>query len=95
MTRREGNRLRLDGAVTLQTAAAVLADAVGQVRDGVDVVDFAGVAEVDSAAVALAMALLREARGAGRPLAFANLPPAMLNLAALYGVADFIPALPR
>jgi ABC-type transporter Mla MlaB component len=39
--------------------------------------------------------LLREARDSGRTLAFANLPPAMQNLAALYGVADFIPAAPR
>jgi phospholipid transport system transporter-binding protein len=95
VSRREGNRLRLDGAVTLQTAAAVLADVAGQVRDEVDVVDFGGVAQVDSAAIALAMALLREARDSGRTLAFANLPPAMQNLAALYGVADFIPAAPR
>ena len=95
MTRREGNLLRLDGAVTIQTAAGVLAEAVGQIRDGVEVVDFGGVSEVDSSAVALAMALLREARGAGRTITFANLPPAMLNLATLYAVADFMPVAPR
>jgi len=95
VSRREGNRLRLEGAVTLQTAAGVLADAVGQVRDGVDVIDFGSVSEVDSSAVALALALLREARGAGRTIAFANLPPAMLNLATLYAVAEFIPVAQR
>jgi phospholipid transport system transporter-binding protein len=95
VSRREGNRLCLDGAVTLETATGILAEAVTQVRDGVEVVDFGGVSEVDSSAVALAMALVREARGAGRAIAFANLPPAMLNLATLYAVADFIPRAQR
>jgi phospholipid transport system transporter-binding protein len=95
VTRREGNLLRLDGAVTIQTAAGVLAEAVAQIRDGVDVVDFGGVSEVDSSAVALAMALLREARSAGRTIAFANLTPAIVNLATLYAVADFMPVAPR
>jgi phospholipid transport system transporter-binding protein len=95
VSRREGNRLCLDGAVTLETATGILAEAVTQVRDGVEVVDFGGVSEVDSSAVALAMALVREARGASRAIAFANLPPAMLNLATLYAVADFIPRAQR
>ena len=95
MSRREGNRLCLDGAVTLETATGVLNDAATQVRDGVEVVDFGAVSEVDSSAVALALALLREARGAGRTISFANLPPAMLNLATLYAVAEFIPRAQR
>jgi phospholipid transport system transporter-binding protein len=91
VSRREGNRFCIDGAVTLETATRLLEEAVTQVRDGVQVVDFGGVSEVDSSAVALALALLREAQGAGRTIAFANLPPAMLNLATLYAVAEFIP----
>jgi phospholipid transport system transporter-binding protein len=95
VARREANRLNLDGAVTIQTAAGILAEAVGEVRAGVEVVDFGAVSEVDSSAVALAMALLREARAAGRTIEFANLPPAMVNLATLYAVADFIPVAAR
>jgi phospholipid transport system transporter-binding protein len=87
--------LTLDGAVNMQTVAGMLAEVAGQVRDGVEVVDFGAVSEVDSSAVALAMALLREARAAGRTIEFANLPPAMLNLAALYAVADFLPVAGR
>jgi phospholipid transport system transporter-binding protein len=93
--RREGNRLNLDGAVNIQTVAGVLADLVTQLRDGVEVIDFGAVSEVDSSAVALAMALLREARAAGRTIEFANLPPALVNLATLYAVADFIPVARR
>jgi len=95
MSRREGNRLSLDGAVTIETTARVLADAAAQVRNGVEVIDFAAVSEVDSAAVALALALVREARGLGRPIEFANLPPSLANLASLYAVADFIPVAGR
>lgn len=87
--------MSLDGAVTMQTVAGMLADVAAQVRDGVEVVDFGAVSEVDSSAVALAMALLREARAAGRTIEFANLPPAMTNLATLYAVADFLPVTGR
>ena len=95
MSQRDGKHLRLDGAVTIETAAAVLDEAARAVRDGIEVVDFGAVSEVDSAAVAVALALVREARGAGRPLAFANVPSSLANLARLYAVADFIPVAGR
>ncbi len=91
MPRREGNRLFLDGDLTVDTVAGVLAATSPQDRAAAEVVDFAGVTEVDSAAIALAIAWLREARAAGRTLRFENLPPAMAKLARLYAVADLIP----
>ncbi|HTO48745.1 MAG TPA: STAS domain-containing protein [Burkholderiales bacterium] len=91
MPRREGNRLFLDGDLTVDTVAGVLADTSLKDRSATEVVDFAAVTEVDSAAIALAIAWLREARAAGRPLRFENLPPAMGKLARLYAVADLIP----
>jgi phospholipid transport system transporter-binding protein len=89
--RREGNRLFLDGDLTVDTVAGVLARTTPQDRAATEVVDFAGVAEVDSAAVALAIAWLRDARKAGRALRFENLPSAMAKLARLYAVAELIP----
>jgi phospholipid transport system transporter-binding protein len=89
--RRERNRLLLDGELTADTVPRVLADAAMQDRAAVEVVDLAGVTEVDSAAVALAIAWLREARAGGRTIRFENLPPAMAKLARLYAVADLIP----
>ena len=91
MPRREGNRFLLDGELTADTVPLVLAGTPAQDRAAVEVVDFAGVTEVDSAAVALALAWLREARAGGRTLRFENLPPAMAKLARLYAVADLIP----
>ena len=95
MTRREGNCLLLEGPVGVGTVATFLPASAGHVRDGVAVVDFAAVTSVDSAAVALALALVREARSAGRDLAFANVPAAMRELAKLYAVSDLIPLAPR
>ena len=91
MPRREGNRLFLDGALTVDTVAGVIGGTSAQDRAAAEVVDFAGVTEVDSAAVALAIAWLKEARAAGRTLRFEHLPPAMAKLARLYAVADLIP----
>jgi phospholipid transport system transporter-binding protein len=82
-------RLLLEGAVTADTVARILAEAGPRVR-GAGIVDFAAVTEADSAAVALAIAWTREARAAGRTLRFANLPPAMTKLARLYAVADLV-----
>jgi phospholipid transport system transporter-binding protein len=91
VSRREGNRLLLDGELTVDTVARVLADTSPQDRAAAEVVDLAGVTEVDSAAIALAIAWLREARVGGRTIRFDNLPPAMAKLARLYAVADLIP----
>jgi phospholipid transport system transporter-binding protein len=89
--RREGNRLLLDGELTVDSVPGVLAGTSPEDRAAAEVVDFSGVTEVDSAAVALAIAWLREARAGGRALRFENLPPALGKLARLYAVSDLIP----
>jgi len=95
VARREGNRLLLDGAVNVDTVPALLLEGATQLRDGAEIVDFAAVTKVDSTAVALAMTWLREARAAGRRIAFVNLPPAMVNLGRLYGVDGLLPTAER
>ena len=88
--RREGDRLLLEGKLGIETVPAVLREVRAACQDGVRVVDLTGVSEVDSAALALVVELLRETRAAGREVAFANLPPAMEKLAQLYAVSDLI-----
>jgi phospholipid transport system transporter-binding protein len=88
--RREGDSLLLEGAITLDTVPG-LVDAVEEhLRQGVSVVDFNAVTEVDSAAVALALEWMRQAGRAGKGLRLANLPASMQNLAKLYGVSEFL-----
>jgi phospholipid transport system transporter-binding protein len=88
----EGDRLLLQGPATIATVSALLAQARTLLAPGVAVLDFAGVTEVDSAAVALALECLREARRRKLALSLANLPEAMQHLAELYAVAELLQA---
>jgi phospholipid transport system transporter-binding protein len=88
--RRESDSLILEGAVTLNTVAALAVAVEEHLRQGARVVDFASVTEVDSAAIALALEWLRQAEESKTALRFANLPAAMQNLAKLYGVSELL-----
>jgi len=90
----EGDRLLFDGPVTIATVSALLAQARALLVPGASVLDFKGVTEVDSAAVALALECLREARRRKLALSLANLPEAMRHLAELYAVSDLLQADP-
>lgn len=90
MITQEGDRLLFDGPVTIGTASALLAQSRALLLPGVAVLDFKGVTEVDSAAVALALECLREARRRKLALSLANLPEAMQHLAELYAVSELL-----
>jgi phospholipid transport system transporter-binding protein len=92
--RREGERMVVDGALTLAQVAALLDEGKAAIGAGARSVDLAGVGELDSSALALLLAWLREARRQGRELAFTNLPQGLTTIARLYGVADLLPAAP-
>jgi phospholipid transport system transporter-binding protein len=88
----EGDRLLLQGPVTIATVSALLTQVRTLLAPGVAVLDFAGVTEVDSAAVALALECLRDARRRKLALSLANLPEAMQHLAELYAVSELLQA---
>ena len=92
MIRREGERMVVSGALTLANVAAVLREGNAAIGGGVRTVDLAEVGELDSSALALLLAWLREARRHNRSLAFANLPQGLTTIARLYGVAELLPA---
>ena len=94
MITQEGDRLLFDGPVTIGTVSALLAQSRVLLVPGVAVLDFKGVSEVDSAAVALALECLREARQRKLALSLANLPEAMQHLAELYAVSELLQAVP-
>lgn len=89
-TRLEADRLVLEGDINADTVPQLLTASDQYLRQGLSVVDFGAVGNVDSSAIALALEWLRDARAAGRTLAFVNLPPAMHKLARLYDVSDFL-----
>ena len=90
MIRRESGRMMVSGPVTLVNVASLLEEGRRHLAEGVGSVDFGEVTEMDSAALALCLAWLRDARAAGRPLAFANLPESLQTIARLYGVHSLL-----
>ena len=94
MIRREGDRMVVSGALTLASVVAVLHEGSVAIGEGVRTVDLAEVGELDSSALALLLAWLREAKRQNRSLVFANLPQGLTTIARLYGVAELIPAAP-
>ena len=94
MIRREGERMLVSGPLTLASVAAALHEGSAAIEQGVRSVDLGEVGEVDSSALALLLAWLREAKRLKRDLAFTNLPQGLTTIARLYGVAELLPAAP-
>ncbi len=94
MIRREGERMVVSGALTLANVATILREGNAAIDEGVRTVDLAEVGELDSSALALLLAWLREAKQHSRSLSFANLPQGLTAIASLYGVAELLPAAP-
>lgn len=92
MIRREGERILVEGALTVANArAAREAGVVALDRDGL-VFDLAGVTEADSSALSLVFEWQRAAKARAFSVRFANLPASMRSLAQVYGVQDLIPS---
>ncbi len=89
-----GEVLPLQGGLTFETIPAVLVE-TAQYTARTDLpdrltIDFSGVTDVDSAAVALLLDWRRVAMKRGKTLLFVNLPANLLALAELYGVAEIL-----
>ena len=81
----------LQGPVTLQTAASLLAELKPLIAADLKSVTFSQISEVDSAALGLILSCRREAVKNGRDdLRFTDLPANLTALAALYGVSKLI-----
>ena len=53
-------------------------------------VDFTGLAQADSAALAVMIAVLRRGRAEGHPITLAGVPDTLQSLAVVYGVEDLL-----
>lgn len=91
MIEREGNLLHVSGALTMETVAALRDLDVSVDETSALVIDLAKVETVDSAAVGLLLAWLRQAQERGVILSYTNLPSNLVSLAQMYGVAELLP----
>ena len=89
MIERDGNQLRVSGALTIANAA-VSSEQAKPYLSGDVVVDLAGVTEVDSAALSVLFEWQRAAHRNNGRVSFRNLPDSLKSLASLYGVTDLI-----
>ena len=80
------------GSLTYANAGMVLAAAAGLSLPSGGEVDLTDVEAVDSAAVAVLLALKRRAAAEGRTLSFSHIPPVLAALADLYGVNEMLVA---
>ena len=88
MARGETTTVKLEGALTMRTAAANFARPL---HAGDWTFDFGGVSEVDSSALALLLAWLRRAKARGTEVELRVLPGPLFALARLYGVDTLLP----
>jgi len=83
--------MMVSGPVTLANVAGLLEEGRRHLAEGVRSVDFGEVTEMDSAALALCLAWLRDAKAQGGALTFSNLPESLQTIARLYGVHSLLP----
>jgi phospholipid transport system transporter-binding protein len=89
--RREGDRVLVEGPITLDTVPALAQAFEAYLAAGAALVDLGSVTDVDSSAVALVLEWRRQAEVRKIDLRMANPPPALQNLAKLYGVLELLP----
>jgi phospholipid transport system transporter-binding protein len=87
-----GARWAYAGALTYANAGAVLAAAAKLPLPTTGEIDLADIEAMDSAAVAVLVALKRRAASDGRTLTFVAVPAALTALADLYGVEEILVA---
>jgi len=83
---------RLDGEITVETAASLLDELKPRIADKLPALDFSGVTQVDSSVLALMLSCQREAAQHNYSLHFSGLSQNITTLADLYGVDAFLQA---
>jgi phospholipid transport system transporter-binding protein len=91
VVQKQGDRLVVSGPLTLSTVASVLGEGAEAIAQGARTVDLGEVGELDSSALALLLAWLREAKRRDASLSFTRLPEGLTTIARLYGVAELLP----
>ena len=85
-----GARWSYMGSLTFANAGPVLAATTGVALPTDGEVDLEHVGAIDSAAVAVLLALKRRAEAEGKPLRFVRVPPSLRALAEVYGVEPIL-----
>ncbi len=90
MILRDGDKLCVQGPITIGNVASVIEQGIALFDRPDLVIDMAQVTEVDSSAVSMLLEWQRKAQGHNQQLYFSNTPKNLKNLARLYGVSELI-----
>lgn len=82
---------KVNSAMTLTSAKALLEEGARLIAGPVAAFDLAAVTEVDSSGLAVVFGWLREAQRQGKTIRIVNLPQNLSSLAQVYGVSDLLP----
>lgn len=82
---------KISGNLTIETVAQFFERGLDAAGKTSLVLDLGQVVMVDSAAVSLLLAWVRQAQRSGLNLSFINIPENLSSLANLYGVAEMLP----
>ena len=90
MIERDGERLVVRGAVTLEDVLRWRESGLAAIdRDGLTI-DLAGVSEADSSALSLLLEWQRAAKARGFRIRYSGLPANLRSLAQVYGVLELL-----
>ena len=95
MIREDGERLFIEGPITMETAAGLLEAGrtlCGRTDcSGLREIDLSGVTDMDSAALAMVLAWMRAAASGGTELRLVGVSEQLRSLAALYDLGEMLP----
>ncbi|MCE9568648.1 MAG: STAS domain-containing protein [Rhodocyclales bacterium] len=91
MIRISGDNVEVTGPMTMSGATVLLAEGEAAIAANAFAFDLAAVTDMDSSCLAVVFGWMRAATAAGKSLRLLNPPQNLLNLAAVYGVADLLP----
>lgn len=88
--RRGETGMKVSGGMTLETAAALLAEGAAALAGGEPRFDLAEVDDIDSSGLAVLFGWQRAAQAQGKVLRIANPPRNLISLAEVYDVAELL-----
>ena len=83
---------RIGGAITVENAASILVELMPRISENIPLLDFSGVAVVDSTVVALILSCKRASEQQNYQLRFSGFTPSVITLAELYGITPLLQA---
>ena len=90
MIQRDGNKLVVQGVVTIENVVKITQQGIALLNENDIVVDLEKVTEVDSSIVSMLLVWLRNARHHKHQLSFKNMPQNLTSLIQLYGITELI-----